>query len=405
MSLLTICTSACNSVPIAAPSSIVGNTTDESALYLLALANETGQSLSRRSPGGWVSMVREYDFATVALTNITGNITSTSPAVISNVSAADTLAVTPYAWVVGGTYLPNNAIVTAITPYVTTNGANFTGSVTAGVLTVSAKTRGTIASGQYLYGTTYTVASGITITGQLTGTPGGVGTYSISSNTAGPYASQSMVSTTTVSITLNLPATSTGTGTFTLSQTDYSLPSDFIRPVDNTFWDRTRYWAMRGVQSPQQWQAYKSSIFSRASVQRRYRFRNSDWLSSATGTPTTNVFSIDPVPVDNGAELTFEYVSNGWCANASTGARQTQWLADSDVGVIDEWLMTLGLKWRILRRLGVSYSEELAEYENEVDKAVARDGGTATLDLTPSNGYLLGPLTNVIDGSWPGVPT
>ena len=45
--------------------------------------------------------------------------------------------------------------------------------------------------------------------------------------------------------------------------------------------------------------------------------------------------SIDPTPFDNGSQIVFEYVSNGWCQNASTGAPQLQWEADTDVGVGD----------------------------------------------------------------------
>ncbi len=184
-------------------------------------------------------------------------------------------------------------------------------------------------------------------------------------------------------ITLNNAATSTGTGTFTFGQSDYALPSDFRSPVDNTFWDRSRFWSMRGPQSPQQWQLYKSSVIGRASIQRRFRFRR----SATAGV----VLSIDPVPTDNGSALVFEYVSNAWCQSAS-GALQTTWQADTDVGILDEWLIYLGLKWRILRRKGMSYAEELDEYEREVAKAMSKDGGAAILDLAPADRLtLIGP--------------
>ncbi len=205
--------------------------------------------------------------------------------------------------------------------------------------------------------------------------------------------------------TTNLPPSSTGAGTFTFSQTDYALPADFARSIDGTFWDRTRYWQMRGALSPQNWQLYRSSIYGKATIERRWRFRNSDWLSSMSGTPSTNILSIDPTPIDNGSILVFEYNSNGWCADADTGARQTQWLADTDVGVIDEYLIYLSVKWRLLRRMGVSYQEEKDEYDREVDLAVARDGGTAVLNLTPMRGIgLLSPLS-VQDGNYPSSGT
>ena len=89
------------------------------------------------------------------------------------------------------------------------------------------------------------------------------------------------------SVTLSLPPASTGVGTFTFGQSDYPLPTDYQRPIDNTMWDRSRFWSMRGPQSPQQWQLYKSSVIGRASIQRRFRFRE------IGGAPH---FSVDPVP-------------------------------------------------------------------------------------------------------------
>ena len=184
-------------------------------------------------------------------------------------------------------------------------------------------------------------------------------------------------------VTLSLPATQTGSGQFVFGQSDYALPSDYKSPVDNTFWDRSRFWSMRGPQSPQQWQLYKSSVIGRASIQRRFRFRR----SAAAGV----ILSIDPVPTDNGSNLVFEYVSTGWCESIG-GTPQTSWQADTDVGVVDEYLIQLSLLWRVLRRKGMSYSEELDEYEREACKAMSKDGGAAILNLTPNDTLsIIGP--------------
>ena len=318
MTLLSFCQAACESVPIAAPSAICANTQDETALLLLALANQAGQSLARRPQGGWIEMIREYDFYTKSYPNpIAGELFNAAGVTHLYVEAPSSSAlqnVAPNSWVANGPGLSN-------------------GSVVIGV-----------------------VHSGLSY-----------------------------------DFTINTPTTGATFGSYTFGQSDYALPTDFQRSVDNTFWDRSRFWAMRGAQSPQEWQVYKSSVIGRASIQRRYRFRNADWLSTTTGATSTNVLSIDPTPFDNGSQLVFEYVSNGWCASAS-GARQSSWQADSDVGVLDEWLMELGVRWRLLRRLGMAYNEELDEYEREVDKAVAVNGGSAILDLTPNQHLtLIGP--------------
>ena len=196
-------------------------------------------------------------------------------------------------------------------------------------------------------------------------------------------ANNSIVTATTVStVTLSRPATQTGAGQFLFGQSDYLLPSDFQRPIDNTMWDRGRFWSMRGPQSPQQWQLYKSSVIGRASIQRRFRFRREGG---------NMVFSIDPVPTDNLTPLVFEYVSNAWC-QSSGGTPQSLWQADADTGILDEDLLMLGTRWRVYARLGFPYQSELDEYEREVSKAMASDGGAAILDLAPPDRLtLIGP--------------
>jgi len=169
---------------------------------------------------------------------------------------------------------------------------------------------------------------------------------------------------------------------------DYTLPTDYQRMVDGTLWDRSRFWEMRGAMSPSQWQLYKSSPIGRASIQRRWRIR----VPSGSGAGTPVKFSIDPTPTDTGSTLVFEYVTNAWCKSAS-GTAQTSWQADTDTGILDEYLMRLGLKWRVLERLSGPSDAALAEYESMVDKAVASDGGAQVLDMTSDGGsYLLNYL-------------
>ncbi len=309
MSLLSICQQVANDLGLSVPTSIIGNT-DQTASRLLAAAQKEGQTLARKPQGGWVSMIREFDFSTMALAAQSGTIANVAGVgVISGL--ANTVGIQAPYWYAFGTGVPKNAIVTAVT---------------------------------------------------------------------------------SSTVTFSLPATQTGAGTFQFGQSDYALPADFQRPVDGTMWDRSRYWQMRGPQSPQQWQVYKSSVIGQASVQRRFRFRQEGGQLR---------FSIDPVPTDNGSPLVMEYVSNAWCESVS-GTPQTLWEADTDIGILDEYLMTLGVTWRMLRRLGLSYNEELSEYESQVRKAMATDGGAAILSIVPNTyEFLLSP-SNIQEASFPG---
>lgn len=270
---------------------------------------------------------------------------------------------------------------------------------------------------------------------------------------------------------------------------NYALPADYRSLVDNTMWDRSRYWKMRGVMSPQQWQRYKSSTLGNATIERRWRIR----LPTGAAVGEAPVFAIDPAisATDDDSQFVFEYVSKNWSQsatlygvaelipyaggagyeigdqflldggthvgglvttqatgvvtsltgtaiataevltpgsysvkptspatitstiglgsgatfliNATTtpGVTQSDWVADSDTALIDEDLLELGIIWRLARRLGFAYDEEKDEYEREVDKAIARDGGTAVLNLAPGYGYPFIGYGNIFDGNWP----
>ncbi len=89
-------------------------------------------------------------------------------------------------------------------------GAVFTGSITSNVMTVSSIARGTIQTGQYIYapnsipGTVVTASQ--TVTGQLTGSAGGVGTYSVSAG--------NNVTSRDLFMSPNAPGTSATTGSW-----------------------------------------------------------------------------------------------------------------------------------------------------------------------------------------------
>jgi hypothetical protein len=309
LSLLTICQQVARSIPIAVPGTVVNNS-DGTAQLLLACAQDEGEALARRRPGGWAAMQTEYTFQTVAITS-TGTVTAGSAVVTGIPSTTGISATTFYAFVTG---LPNNTRV----------------------LSVDSSTQ----------------------------------------------------------VTLTAAATASASGTqIVFAKSEYALPSDYERPIDGTFWDRSRYWQMRGALSPQQWQLYKSSILGSAvTVQRRYRIRN---------VGGTVYLSIDPPPQDNGSTLVWEYVSNAWCRSVA-GTPQTSWQADSDTGILDEYLIRLGVKWRVLERLGMSYEAALNEYQEQVDKAVAHDGGTQVIDMVQMNRTALVGSYNVQDGNFPG---
>lgn len=151
----------------------------------------------------------------------------------------------------------------------------------------------------------------------------------------------------------------------------YALPSDYDRLIDDTLWDRTQYWALRGPLSASEWQVVKSGVAA-SGPRLRWRIKG----SSATR------FYLDPTPGadNNGDTVVIEYLSTSWC-QSSGGTGQSAWAADTDTGVLPESLLALDLTWRWKESKGDAYAEAKLEFETACDRRIAQDGGAPTLCL------------------------
>lgn len=152
----------------------------------------------------------------------------------------------------------------------------------------------------------------------------------------------------------------------TPSQTG-ALPADFDRFIPNSFFNRSTRRPMTGPITPREWQWIQAQpVYSTVYLAFRER---------------TGQFLIAPTP-PAGQTIAFEYLSTNW-AQSSGGAAQASFLADTDTAVLSEELIKLGLRWRFLRAKGLDYAEEMATYERRVEQAMARDGGSTALTLSP----------------------
>lgn len=156
-----------------------------------------------------------------------------------------------------------------------------------------------------------------------------------------------------------------------ISQAAYSFPSDFQWIIVQTGWDRTYKWQLIGPVSAQEWQVLKSGITVTGPS---FRFRI-----------MAGQIYLDPTPtaVDN---LVFEYYKNTWCQSA-TAVAQSLWAADTDTYLLEDDLMILGLKWRFLRAKGLDYGEEFAQWQEDIDREMARAGTAKTLPLNAQQRY------------------
>lgn len=176
------------------------------------------------------------------------------------------------------------------------------------------------------------------------------------------------------------------------STAEYALPSDFGHFIDNTAWDSTNYWDMRGPLSPQEWAVRKYGIIGASAFRKRWRLKR-------TASGNTDTFFIDPTPTTADA-LVYEYLSNGWVIKNSDSTVTNAWVADADTTVFDEYLFEMGMIWRWQSRKGFDVTIDLPDFENELEKAIARDGGSQTLSL---NGLPDSFMVNVQEGNFGGV--
>lgn len=181
-----------------------------------------------------------------------------------------------------------------------------------------------------------------------------------------------------------LSAETTFVSTATETQTN-AIPDAFDRFIDDTFYNRTRKRPVWGPMNSTDW-AFAKSVVSTVIIE-SFRQRGS----------STDIL-ITPVPVA-GDTYAFEYISKNWC-QSSGGTGQSSWLSDTDTGILDEKLMTLGVIWRFKAGQGFDYSEEFRTYELMKTQRQARDGGKRTLDAGRfrRNRYPAPPF--IQDGSW-----
>ena len=150
--------------------------------------------------------------------------------------------------------------------------------------------------------------------------------------------------------------------------------------TSSTFWDRTLTQPVRGPLSPIEWQALKARTATGPYAS--YRIFGGK-LYAYPAPPAGNTW-------------VFEYQSNYFCQSAA-GANQSIWVADTDVGILDEHLMEMGIIWRFKKKNGLDYSEDFRSYEQKLAMETSRAGGRPILDMTGST-----PTRGVYipEGSW-----
>jgi hypothetical protein len=137
----------------------------------------------------------------------------------------------------------------------------------------------------------------------------------------------------------------------------YNLPADYRKFLQETVFESSRYYQMRGSLSAGEWQRTKALNLGSLSTARVRIY----------GSPLR--LNIIPTPVSP-ETVVFEYMTKNLAAH-SDGQEVLRYSADNDVALIDEGLIRMGLKWRIKHAKGLEFSADLAEYEGVVTREFA----------------------------------
>jgi hypothetical protein len=243
---------------------------------------------------------------------------------------------------------------------------------------------------EYIFQTQSTSLTGTTVSGSpiitgISSTAGLSTSYGVDGTNIAPFSQIISVDGPT-QVTMNMPATGSATSALTFGQVQYPLPSDWLKQMPTTEWDRSNRWPLLGPASAQDWQSFKSGIVYSGP---RLRFRIQG-----------NKFTINPPPSAN-TTLAFEYISSSFVLDADGVTYKNKFTADTDTCVYDDSLMITGLKLRWLQTKGFDYSYALVEYERYLAVNKSQENGSAsTLSLAPMSGNILLSNRNLPDGNW-----
>lgn len=175
----------------------------------------------------------------------------------------------------------------------------------------------------------------------------------------------------------------------TFAQEAYPLPADLAYIIVQTEWDRNFRWQLLGPLDAQEWQVIKSGI-SPVGPRMRFRIMQGMFYINPVGSATS-------LYTDN---IVYEYVSTQWVATAAapTVGAQSAYQADTDVSLISEDLITMGVKWRFMQAKGLDWQDYKDQYMEKKDKLTGRSASARSLPLNSrASGLRLLNASNVPD--------
>lgn len=142
-------------------------------------------------------------------------------------------------------------------------------------------------------------------------------------------------------------------------------PKGFNVIKERTFFNRTQNLRVEGPLSEEEWQAIKATSFQ--TLKYYWRLQQNQLLLS-------------PAP-PAGLEFAFEYKSKAFVYNVNDNEYKTTFTKDNDEFLLDERLVTSGIRWMWRKEKGLSYGEEFTRYEALAAELSGTSGGKKVLSM------------------------
>ena len=151
------------------------------------------------------------------------------------------------------------------------------------------------------------------------------------------------------------------------SQAVYDLPEDIedTKLLPNTFWNATTRFQLEGPLSLGDWQLLKNWPLISTIIQ-NFIILNDQ-------------INIYPVPTAT-ASLNYLYITKE-IVRSDDGSEQSEWLADDDYSILNEYAIELQASWIYLKQLGRPYDEEKLKADTYLESLIKQDGSRKVIGV------------------------
>lgn len=177
-------------------------------------------------------------------------------------------------------------------------------------------------------------------------------------------------------------ATLTGDG----ATTEFALPSDFGRIVNQTTWATSNRMPIIGPLTSQEWGWVNFGIVS-VGVFYRYRILG-------------NQVVVSPAPAADEI-IKFYYIKKNWVLDNDGTTLKDSTDAGDDTPQFDRGMLVKGLKVRLWAQKGFDTTQLSKEYNDFLDLEKAQNQGSTAINISGSyDSILLDSRRNIPDGNW-----